>query len=177
MKSSLATNMREMKSRNIELIPLPQMLFMLGKKTTCINRPITISIAMYEYPSIKDSNVPNNFVVPGYQGFLPSVRSQSLYGKGTTPTSKEALTSDRLDYNKTGIASTGFNVKREDFIDKSQNGFSSKYGKTALQKAHPNWSVKIVLMHRNNGKLVFKSVTRTQNQLMIPTIGHQKRDH
>lgn len=76
-----------------------------------------------------------------------------------------------------GIASTGFNVKKEDFIDKSQNGFTSKYGKTALQKAHPNWSVKFMFKHRNNGKLVFKSATRTQNHKKIQIIDHQERDH
>lgn len=43
--------------------------------------------------------------------------------------------------NRTGLATTGFNITKDAFIDKSKLASSSKYGKTGLQKAHPNWSV------------------------------------
>jgi hypothetical protein len=43
--------------------------------------------------------------------------------------------------NRTGLATSGFNITKDAFIDKSKLASSSKYGKTGLQKAHPNWSV------------------------------------
>jgi hypothetical protein len=54
---------------------------------------------------------------------------------------RTSLDSKRLDVNRTGLATTGFNITKEAFIDKSKLASSSKYGKTELQKAHPNWSV------------------------------------
>ena len=60
---------------------------------------------------------------------------------------KQSFSNEKLAKNIHGLATTGFNVSKEVFIDNSKLASSSKYGKTALQKAHPNWSViiKIIL--------------------------------
>ncbi len=58
------------------------------------------------------------------------MRSSSLYGKGVNPISKQSLDGEKLDKNRTGLATTGFNITKQAFIDQSKNGSSSKYGKT-----------------------------------------------
>jgi hypothetical protein len=50
-----------------------------------------------------------------------------------------------LGKNILGLATTGFNVRKEVFIDQSKLGSSSKYGKSAIQKPHPNWNVYLKL--------------------------------
>jgi hypothetical protein len=86
-------------------------------------------------------NEPKNTAIPGYQGFIPGVKADSQFGKSGTILAKNSLDSKRLDVNRTGLATTGFNVTKDAFIDQSKLASSSKYGKTGLQKAHPNWSV------------------------------------
>jgi hypothetical protein len=53
-----------------------------------------------------------------------------------------------LGKNTYGLATTGFNVSKEVFIDNSKLASSSKYGKSGLQKPHPNWSVIIKFTFR-----------------------------
>jgi len=53
-----------------------------------------------------------------------------------------------LGKNVFGLATTGFNVNKEVFVDNSKLGSSSKYGKSAIQKSHPNWSVIFILLFR-----------------------------
>jgi hypothetical protein len=43
--------------------------------------------------------------------------------------------------NRSGLATTGFNLKREALIDGSKVASSHKYGKTELQTPHPAWIV------------------------------------
>ena len=50
--------------------------------------------------------------------------------------------------NAFGLATTGFNVNKEVFVDNSKLGSSSKYGKSAIQKSHPNWGVKNIFNFR-----------------------------
>ena len=88
-----------------------------------------------------NSNQPKNTAIPGYQGFVPTQRADSLYGKSNTNLARQSFSKDRLDVNRTGLATSGFNITKEAFIDNSQIARSSKYGKTALIKAHPNWNV------------------------------------
>jgi hypothetical protein len=38
------------------------------------------------------------------------------------------------------LATNGFNVSKEAFIDKSMLASSSKYGKPTMQNPHPSWS-------------------------------------
>ena len=87
------------------------------------------------------NNEPKNTAVPGYQGFVPGHRADSLYSKSNTHIARQSFSKDRLDVNRTGLATTGFNITKDAHIDKSKLAYSSKYGKTALQTAHPNWNV------------------------------------
>lgn len=43
--------------------------------------------------------------------------------------------------NRSGLATTGFNIAKDALIDKSKNASSHKYGKTELQRSHPAWIV------------------------------------
>lgn len=54
---------------------------------------------------------------------------------------KQTFNHENLGRNKFGLASTGFNVNPNVFIDESKLASSSKYGKTAIQRSHPNWNV------------------------------------
>lgn len=93
-----------------------------------------------------NNNEPKNTAIPGYQGFVPGHRADSLYAKSNTTIAKNSFSKDRLDVNRTGLASTGFNITKEAFIDQSKLASTSKYGKTALQTAHPNWNVTFLLL-------------------------------
>jgi hypothetical protein len=46
--------------------------------------------------------------------------------------------------NLIGLSTTGFNLNKEAFIDQSKMAASSKFGKSALQRPHPNWNVIII---------------------------------
>ncbi len=89
----------------------------------------------------KDSVLPKNTSIPGYQGFVPQVRSESLYGKSSTVLTKEVL--GETNYGKTmnGLSTNGFNTKMQDHIDQSKTGSTSKYGRSAWLQAHPAWQV------------------------------------
>ena len=54
---------------------------------------------------------------------------------------KQSFGNDKLGKNAYGLATTGFNVRNDVFVDTSKLASSSKYGKTALQRPHPNWQV------------------------------------
>lgn len=86
-------------------------------------------------------NEPKNTAIPGYTGHVPGVKADSLFGKSKTLLARSSFNSEKLDVNRTGLASSGFNITHEALIDKSKSASSSKYGKTELQRAHPNWSV------------------------------------
>ena len=62
---------------------------------------------------------------------------------------KTSFNADKLGKNLHGLATTGFNLNKEVFVDHSKFGSSSKYGKSALQRPHPNWNVLI--------KFIFKA--------------------
>lgn len=89
-------------------------------------------------------NEPKNTVIPGYSGYIPGCRANSLYGKSGTMIAKSSFVPDKLDLNRSGLASTGFNLTKDALIDTSKLASSSKYGKTGLQRAHPNWNVKLI---------------------------------
>lgn len=99
-----------------------------------------------------NSNQPKNTAIPGYQGFVPGHRADSLYAKSNTAIAKQSFSKDKLDVNRTGLASTGFNITKEAFLDQSKIATSSKYGKTAMITAHPNWNVTVSFIFRKTGK-------------------------
>jgi hypothetical protein len=59
-----------------------------GLLTTCTNPHTPISIPKYSILLFKDSTNPKTSTIPGYQGFIPQYRSESLYGKRMTELSK-----------------------------------------------------------------------------------------
>jgi hypothetical protein len=75
-------------------------------------------------------------VVPGYKGFVPGVRSSSLYGKSYTEQSRDVMKSENLD--KPGVlATTGFNASRLNRQDQSLHAISNKYGGQTLMATSP----------------------------------------
>ena len=78
----------------------------------------------------KDSVNPKNAAIPGYGGYIPSIKAENIYAKGYTPMAKQSFTQDKLGKNAFGMATTGFNLDRTALIDKSKIASSSKYGKT-----------------------------------------------
>ncbi len=65
---------------------------------------------------------------------------ENIHAKGYTPISKECFSNTKLAKNLLGLSTNGFNVTGDAFIDGSKLASSSKYGKTAIQKAHPAWN-------------------------------------
>eukprot|EP00178_Gracilaria_changii_P001188 TRINITY_DN11670_c0_g1_i1.p1 TRINITY_DN11670_c0_g1~~TRINITY_DN11670_c0_g1_i1.p1 ORF type:complete len:131 (+),score=9.89 TRINITY_DN11670_c0_g1_i1:268-660(+) len=52
---------------------------------------------------------------------------------------KSVLNSPDVNLNRSGLASTGFNITQDALVDKSKNASSHKYGKSELQRSHPAW--------------------------------------
>lgn len=94
----------------------------------------------YAHFHSKDSVEGKNKAIPGYAGYIPYVKPESLYGKGYTPITKQCLSSDKLGKNILGLSTNGFNINQQALIDKSKMASSSKYGKTGIQKAQPAWN-------------------------------------
>lgn len=65
--------------------------------------------------------------VPGYKGFVPGIRSSSLYGKSFTEQTRDVMKPDRLD-QPGKLASTGFNFRFENKKDYSMHAVTNKYG-------------------------------------------------
>jgi hypothetical protein len=78
--------------------------------------------------------------IPKYGGYIPYVVPENLHAKGYTPITKECFSNQKLAKNILGLATSGFNVSREAFIDKSLLASTNKYGKATLQNPHPSWS-------------------------------------
>lgn len=79
--------------------------------------------------------------MPGYAGYIPSIKADNLHAKGYSPITKQSFSNSRLGTNVHGLATTGFNVDKKVFVDGSLLASSSKFGKTALQMPHPAWRV------------------------------------
>lgn len=54
---------------------------------------------------------------------------------------KSVLADPNINANRTGLATTGFNITRDALVDKSKQASSHKYGKSELQTPHPAWVV------------------------------------
>lgn len=55
--------------------------------------------------------------------------------------SKEILGTSNYGKTLNGLSTNGFNSKKEDFVDQSKTGSTSKYGRSSWLKAHPSWQV------------------------------------
>lgn len=58
--------------------------------------------------------------------------------------SKEILGGSNYGKTLNGLSTNGFNVKKDDFIDQSKTGSTSKYGRSSWLKAHPSWEVNFI---------------------------------
>ena len=85
--------------------------------------------------------LPKNSAIPGYGGYIPSVKAENIHAKGYANIAKESFHQDKLGRNAIGLSTTGFNLDRGALIDRSKVASSHKYGKTELQRAHPGWNV------------------------------------
>ncbi|KAM3135369.1 hypothetical protein pb186bvf_012527 [Paramecium bursaria] len=84
---------------------------------------------------------PKNTAIPGYQGYIPYIKSQNLYGERISAIARTAFSDDRLGkFN--GLSSTGFNFDPKALIDKDQEAYSHKYGRQTILKEHPGIGVK-----------------------------------
>lgn len=90
---------------------------------------------------MQDSVVPRANHIPGYGGFIPKDRAESLHAKTYANKTKEVFGSPEINMNRSGLATTGFNITKDALIDKSKNASSHKYGKTEIQRSHPAWVV------------------------------------
>jgi hypothetical protein len=90
---------------------------------------------------MQDSVQPKNTVVPGYAGYIPSIKAENIHARGFSAMAKQSFQNGKLGSNPVGLSSTGFNLDRGALIDRSKVASSSKYGKTEIQRAHPGWSV------------------------------------
>ena len=90
---------------------------------------------------IKDSIEPKNTAIPGYGGYIPSIKAENIHARGYSAIAKQSFQNERLGRNNFGLSTTGFNLKKEALIDNSKIASSSKYGKTEIQGAHPGWNV------------------------------------
>jgi hypothetical protein len=79
--------------------------------------------------------------VPGYAGYIPSIKAENIHAKGYTSMAKQSFNQETLGRNPFGLSSTGFNLNRNALIDTSKLASSSKYGKTEIQRPHPGWNV------------------------------------
>lgn len=89
----------------------------------------------------QDSVVPRASHIPGYGGFIPKDRAESLHAKTYANKTKEVFGSPEINMNRSGLATTGFNITKDALVDKSKIASSHKYGKTEIQKSHPAWVV------------------------------------
>ena len=81
-----------------------------------------------------------NHAIPGYKGFVPNIRSSSLYGKPYTEQTRGVLKKELLDTDKNGMATTGFNVpKAAARRDLSLHAVSNKYGRPTMMQTAKNF--------------------------------------
>lgn len=84
---------------------------------------------------------PKNTAMPGYAGYIPSVKAENMVGKSYAPIAKESFRQDKLGKNSFGLSTTGANLNRDALIDKNKEAVSSKYGKASIQRPYSGWNV------------------------------------
>lgn len=86
---------------------------------------------------------------------------------------KQSFSNDKLAKNVFGLATTGFNASKSNFVDNSKFGSTSKYGKSALQRPHPNWNVSSILFQSSSWQSTtqqfYKRPTDHTNPTFRPT--------
>lgn len=74
-------------------------------------------------------------------GFIPKDRAESLHAKTFSNKTKSVLSRPEINLNRSGLATTGFNISKDALVDRSKNASSHMYGKSEIQKSHPGWVV------------------------------------
>lgn len=92
------------------------------------------------YHDMRDKSQPSkrNCALPGYKGFVPGVRANSLLGKRFTEQSRDVLNPKHLEGKQQMFSSTGFNGDLIPRSDVTLHATSHKHGKTTLMDTHPN---------------------------------------
>lgn len=101
---------------------------------------------------MKESKEPRSSHLPGYAGFIPTDRAESLHAKTYANKVKDVLKNPEIGSNPKGLATTGFNLNKEALIDSSKLATSHKYGKTEIQTPHPAWIVLLLLFSLPSGQ-------------------------
>lgn len=74
------------------------------------------SYAKHHSPVIQfwyqDSIEPRSAHIPGYGGFIPKDRAESLYAKTFSNKTKDVLADPNINMNRSGLATTGFNIAK-----------------------------------------------------------------
>jgi hypothetical protein len=104
---------------------------------------------------MQESTNPKNTVIPGYAGYIPTIKAENVHARGFSAMAKQSFQNEKLGRNPFGLSSTGFNLDKGALIDRSKVASSSKYGKTEIQRAHPGWNVNFI-SYRPTGKLLLK---------------------
>ena len=86
----------------------------------------------------KAQSAKRNCALPGYQGFVPGIRANSLGGKRFTEQTRDVLNQNHLEKQKQMFSSTGFNKDLIPRADGTLHATCNKYGKTTLMDTHPN---------------------------------------
>ena len=77
---------------------------------------------------MKLPELPKNVAMPGYAGFVPFMQSSNLFGKGYSPITRLAFSSEPLGVDRYHMSSTGFNFAPRVHIDPTKKAISHKYG-------------------------------------------------
>ena len=91
----------------------------------------------YHDMAVKSPAPRRNCALPGYQGFVPNIRANSLLGKRFTEQTRDVLNHKHMDDKHQMFSSTGFNKDLIPRSDATLHATSNKFGKTTLMDTHP----------------------------------------
>ena len=79
-----------------------------------------------------------NHALPGYQGFVPSLKADSLLQKRYTEQTRDVLHKRTISDKLQTISSTGWNKSRIPVADDTLHATSRRYGTETMLDTHPN---------------------------------------
>lgn len=87
-------------------------------------------------------------MIPKYAGFVPEIRSESLFGRTSTELSRAVFRPQLLDSKPNLFASTGFNSIRLPRSDGTMQATSQLFGQSTTPATHPCLWVRRIISHR-----------------------------
>ena len=117
---------------------------------------------------IQDSLEPKNTAIPGYAGYIPSIKAENICARGYSALAKLSFSQEKLGLSLHGLATTGYNLDRSALIDKSKIATSSKYGKSQIQRAYPGWSVHYLSFRQGGYQLLIRHTETLEIWLIRP---------